>query len=114
MIVQPSCVQMAVSAVNESCAVRATRKLPALACTSAAPPTEPSAELESIVTMTALPATLPPMTGSDGAELGDVALPPHACRSDPIIAAENTSPARTQNSRRDRACRSESSNTIFT
>ena len=89
---------MAVSATNESCAVRATRKVPADDCTSAAPPTEASGELESMVTTTTPLPTLPPTTGSEGALLvGDVGLPPHACRSDPIIAADTASPAHTQN-----------------
>ena len=100
--------------MNASCAVRATRKFPAVDCTSAAPPTDASGELESIVTVTAPLATLPPTTGRLGAALGDVALPPHACSSDPSIAAENASPARTQKSRRDDACLSEFSKTIFT
>ena len=64
----PSCVQIAVNAVNASDAVRETRKLPADDCTSAALPVEASGDAASMVTVTVPLATLPLMVGSGGAE----------------------------------------------
>jgi hypothetical protein len=77
VIVHVSCVQIAVIAVNEFWAVWATRKFPTLACTRAALPTAASGDAASIVTVTA-PFTTGAFTeGSEGAEDGDVGLPPH-------------------------------------
>ena len=88
MTVHASCVQTAVSAVNESWAVRATRKFPLLVCTSAALPTLASGELASTVSVIAPPATLALMVGNSGTELGDVALPPHASIIAATVASE--------------------------
>jgi hypothetical protein len=60
---------MAVSALNESWPVRATRKLPDADWTSAAPPTEASGELASIVNVTAPPDAVALIVGSCGALL---------------------------------------------
>ena len=79
-MVQPSCVHVAVSAVKEFCAVRATRNAPNDVWTIAADPTEASAGAASIVTDTTRPATVAVADGSCGADPdeGDVELPPHA------------------------------------
>ena len=64
MIVQDSCVHVAVSTVNESCAVRAMRNVPRLVRVVAADPTEPSAE--SMVMETVRPETDAETDASDG------------------------------------------------
>ena len=85
VIVQPSCVHVAVRAVNESCAVWATRNVPNGVCTIAAEPTVASGEVASIVTDTTCPATVAeaaPSWGTEGDE-GDVGLPPPHAASVP-------------------------------
>jgi hypothetical protein len=98
-MVQPWWVHTAVSAVNVSRAVRATRKFPALACTSAAFPTEANGELESTVTVTLLLADIPLSTGIAGKlppPPDEVGLPPQLSTSD---ASATNETAWTQNSR---------------
>ena len=79
-IVQPSCVHVAVKAVKESCAVRATRNVPNDVCTIAIPPTAASTDAASIVADTVRPATAAVADGSCVAVEGDVELPPQAAR----------------------------------
>jgi len=81
VMVQPSCVQTAVSAENASCDVRATRKLPDVLCTSAEPPTVASGDPEPTVTEIVRFDTVPVSVGRlepASKPLGDVELPPHA------------------------------------
>jgi len=90
VIVQPSWVQVAVSTVNDSWLVRETRKLPTLACTSAALPTVASGELPSTETVTTPLPELPLRTGMVGSELpldDDVGLP-QPSMSEPIAMNE--------------------------
>jgi hypothetical protein len=78
-ISQPSCVHVAVKAVKESCAVRATRNVPRDVLTIAIPPTGASADAASIVTDTVRPATAAAADGSCTAvDEGPAELPPHA------------------------------------
>src|SRR5689334_24457785 len=93
------CVHMAVRTTNESCEVRPTRKSPTDACTSAAPPTAASGELESIVTATPPLAVVPFTTGSAGAFVGEVGLL-HAPASVPNALPATSAAARTQKLRR--------------
>jgi hypothetical protein len=93
-------VQIAVSAVNVLCAVRATRNMPLEVWTSAAPPTVANGDAESIVIDTTPFATLALMVGSGGACDGDVGLPPHPVNIDPSAASDTAPYACTQNVRR--------------
>src|ERR1051325_1054529 len=99
---QPSCVQVAVSAVNVPADVCATRKLPDEVCTSAAPPTGLSGELASIVSVAAPPTTPALTVGSCGTSLGLVELPPQAGSRPASDSSVSAWPALTQNSRRVR------------
>ena len=100
-MVHASCVQIAVIALKVSCATRATRKFPLEVCTSAALPTEASAEPSTFNEM-APPATVALMVGSEERlELGDVGEPPQLSSSDPIVTKVR---ALVQNSRRDELC----------
>jgi hypothetical protein len=92
-------VQIAVSAVNAFCAVRATRNIPLVLWTSAAPPTVANGDAESIEIDATPLATLALMVGSEGAE-GDVGLPPHPVKIDPSAASDTAPYACTQNVRR--------------
>jgi hypothetical protein len=104
VMVHASCVHVAISAVNVSCAVRATRNRPAGLRTCAAPPTVASGDAESICTTTALPLTLPLTFESSGMSLGlDPPPPPHACASEPRARHEAAWQACRQNARRDGA-----------
>jgi hypothetical protein len=101
LTVQASWVQTAVSAENASCEIRATRKFPAVDCTSAAPPTVASGEPLSTVTAIVRPETVPLSDGRGvppNPPLGEVGLssPPHPWSA----AATVTSDAAWQNSRR--------------
>ena len=89
VIVQASWVQVAVRAVNESCAVRPTRNTPNEVCTIAAEPTAARADAESTLTDTTLPAVVAATDASCGAESeGDVGLPPHAAATAPTARSE--------------------------
>ena len=99
--VHASWVHVAVSAVNDSCAVRATRKTPPELRTCAAPPTVASGEAESICTTTAPLLALPFTMDNCGTLLGlDPPTLPHACASDPRARHEASWQACTQNVRR--------------
>jgi signal transduction histidine kinase len=108
MIVQASCVQVAVSAVNASAPVWATRKRPLELWTSAALPTAESGEPAATLTFTPPLPAVPLTVGSVGTLLGRLPLPPpappHAWRSEPIdppsAATEASRQAWVQNSRR--------------
>jgi hypothetical protein len=81
-------VQIAVSATNVLCDVRAMRYVAVDACTVAAPPTVASGDAASIA-IERLPLTSVPDTdGSAGAELGDVGLLPHACNAAPSVSSD--------------------------
>ena len=83
VIVHVSCVQIVVSALKLSCAVRATRNAPPELRTIAAPRTAASGDAESIWTTTALPLGLPLTVVSCGTLLGLDPVPPHAIASEP-------------------------------
>jgi hypothetical protein len=84
LTVHRSCVHAAVSALNDSCAMRATRKLPSDVCTKAAEPTLDNAGAESTFTVIVRPLTEPDTLASCGAEdEGLVGLPLHAARLPP-------------------------------
>ena len=87
----------AVMALNESCAIRATRKFPEPVCTSAAEPTDASGEPASTVSEIVLFVTPALIVDSAGMLLGDVGLPPQLSRSAPMATKEA---ACVQNSRR--------------
>jgi hypothetical protein len=75
-------VQVAVSAVNVVCAVRATRSPPRDVLTMAAFPTVFSGELASTLTVTVEPFRVPLTVDNCGALLLLVELPEHASTSD--------------------------------
>jgi len=81
-MVHDSCVQIAVSAVKASCAVREMRNVPSEVCSAAAVPTAASGDPLSIVTETVRPLTVPETALSAGADVedGDVELPPQAAK----------------------------------
>src|SRR5205814_3233047 len=86
-----SCVQIELSAVKVSCAVRATRRLPELVCTSAALPTDERGELASMVNWIVLPVPRVPLTlDTAGTLSADVGLPPLPSRSDATLTIETT------------------------
>jgi hypothetical protein len=103
VIVHVSCVHVAVSAANESCAVRDTRNTPPELRTCAAPPTVASGEAESIWTTTVAPLTLPFTMDNCGTLLGADPPPPHACANDPSARHEAVWQAWAQKVRRDTA-----------
>jgi hypothetical protein len=81
----PSCVQIAVIALNVPCETCVTSTFPGVLCTKAALPTLFKGELPSIVRVITLPEALALMVGSCGAllpPLGDVGLPPQLSMSD--------------------------------
>ena len=85
-MVQSSCVQIAVTAVNESWAVRETRKGPSALCTRAMLPTVARGDAASIVSWAPPFDNVAITLGSceidpDEPPDGDVGLPPHACKS---------------------------------
>ena len=88
---------MAVIALNESCAVRATRKFPDADCTSAAEPTAAKEEVPSTDSVMALFVTPAVIVGNAGTLLGDVGLPLQLSVSVPMAMNET---AWVQNSRR--------------
>ena len=91
--------QIAVSTLNESCPVWATRNVPRDVCKIAAEPTAASAEPPSIVTDTVRPLTVPDTDGRGGAvDDGEEGLP-HAA-SPAAAASEANWQAEAQNSRR--------------
>jgi hypothetical protein len=89
-----SCVQTAVSALNDCWPVRATRNLPIVLCTNAALPADASGDAASIVTETVLPETDPLIIESVVALLppppGLVGLfpPPQPSMSDAMVTNE--------------------------
>jgi hypothetical protein len=82
----PSCVQIAVKALNVPCETCVTRNFPDVPCTNAALPTLFRGELPSIVRAMTPPDALALMVANDGAllpPLGDVGLlPPQPSMSD--------------------------------
>lgn len=103
VMVQPSCVQRAVSAENASCERRATRQFATGVCTSAVPPTDASGEPVPTTTLIVRPDTVPATVFNAEplpAPLGEVELPPHPGSMDPTVTAVMARHAWEQNSRR--------------
>jgi len=80
--------------------VRATRYIPVDTLIVAAAPTLASGDAASIAMVSVRPTSVPETDGSDGAELGEVLLPPHAGRTAPTAKSATTWQVRAQNSRR--------------
>ena len=109
--VQPSCVQVAVSAVTAASPVRARRKLPSELRVVANPPTVASAP-DVRDTEIVLPETDPDTDVSGVPELeGDVGLPPQAATPPNAIRAADRA-QQAQNSRRPGICGSLCSLTV--
>ena len=103
LTVQPSCVQVAVSAVTVASPVRARRKLPTDVCVMAKPPTVANAP-DARDTEIVLPETDPDADASAVEELeGDVGLPPQAA-APPIAKRAADRAQQAQNSRRPGIC----------
>jgi len=103
VIVHSWCVHVAVSTENALSAVRATRNMPTLVCTSAAEPTLASGEEALIGTVTTPLATEPLMLVNWGVlvEDGDVGPPPpQACNMSATPATAVICTARKQKSLR--------------
>jgi hypothetical protein len=92
VIVHASCVQVAVSAVNDSSPVLDTRNLPSALWTIAAEPTAANGDAASIVTDTLRPLTVADTELSADAdpEDGDVGLPPPHAAIAPAAATAAT------------------------
>lgn len=104
--VHPSCVQTEVNAVNASCPVCATRKIPSGVCAIPAEPTAASGDAPSTVMEMTRPDTVEGTTVSMGTLLGPVGLllPPQPARA-PTASSDAAWHAHAQNSRR--VCRDE-------
>jgi hypothetical protein len=66
----------------------------------AAPPTVASGDAASTVIVSVRFTSVPDTEGRDGAELGDVLLPPHAGTATPSASSDTAWHVRAQNSRR--------------
>ena len=100
MIVQPSCVHVAVNAVSELAPVRESRKVPTEVCAMAIAPVEASAEPAPTGTVTARPLTLADTDGNDCVfPDGPLGLPPHPAAT-PIASTPAALLQHAQNSRR--------------
>lgn len=88
VMVQASCVQVAVKAAKVVAAVRATRRSPDEVRSNAALPTSTSGDEGPIVTVATPPCRLALTCGSGAPTEGDVGLPPQPCSAVPMPAME--------------------------